>query len=203
LDTCLWHLGIGSFSPFSNNRQKSKYEVVRSLECITELTEYGALWRPNDRSQMSAIRRALYGCEPSVTVELLKPLVHNNACPRETILDLLRTPRMIQHISPCVRQLSRLGLKMSTRTSTRLKAAPQAPISPVLLSHYNRDELYQKVWSEPMRKLAKQYEMSDVGLAKICRKLSIPLPGRGYWAKKTAGKRVKAIPPLPSIQSGG
>jgi hypothetical protein len=44
----------------------------------------------------------------------------------------------------------------------------------------NREELYEQVWSTPMTKLAKQYQISDVGLAKICKKLKIPVPGRGY-----------------------
>jgi len=46
------------------------------------------------------------------------------------------------------------------------------------------------VWSEPVTRLAKIYGFSDVWLAKICRKYNIPRPGRGYWAKKKAGKRV-------------
>jgi hypothetical protein len=55
---------------------------------------------------------------------------------------------------------------------------------------WNRDELYREVWSTPMWTLAKKYGISDVGLAKVCRKLTIPLPGRGYWAKKQAGQEV-------------
>ena len=58
-----------------------------------------------------------------------------------------------------------------------------------------RDALYEQVWSQPVIELAKQYGLSDVGLAKICRKLKIPLPGRGYWAKHKAGR----IPPRPSL----
>jgi hypothetical protein len=63
---------------------------------------------------------------------------------------------------------------------------------------WNRDELYEEVWTTPMKTLAKRYGLSDVGLAKTCRKLSIPLPGRGYWARKEAGQKVKrvALPPL-------
>ena len=53
---------------------------------------------------------------------------------------------------------------------------------------WNRDSLYEEVWATPMAKLAKQYGISDVGLAKVCRKLAIPVPGRGYWAKKEAGQ---------------
>ena len=41
-----------------------------------------------------------------------------------------------------------------------------------------------------MRILAKEFGISDVGLAKVCRKLGVPVPGRGYWAKKVAGRVV-------------
>ncbi len=58
-----------------------------------------------------------------------------------------------------------------------------------------REILYEQVWSQPMIELAKQYGLSDVGLAKICRKLKVPLPGRGYWAKHKAGR----TPPRPSL----
>jgi hypothetical protein len=62
---------------------------------------------------------------------------------------------------------------------------------------WNRDELYLEVWSTPMQKLAMKYGISDVGLAKVCRKLAIPLPGRGYWAKKEAGQEVQQPPLTP------
>lgn len=47
-----------------------------------------------------------------------------------------------------------------------------------------------------MRTLAKKYAISDVGLSKLCRNLSILLPGRGYWAKRKAGQDVKRTPLL-------
>lgn len=59
--------------------------------------------------------------------------------------------------------------------------------------YWNRDELYEEVWTTPMKTLAKKYGLSDVGLAKTCRKLSIPLPGRGYWARKEAGQKVERV----------
>lgn len=63
----------------------------------------------------------------------------------------------------------------------------------------SRQDLYDKVWSEPMTKLAQEYGISDVALAKICRKLDIPYPGRGYWRKNQTGKVVKQVPlPLNS-----
>ncbi len=52
-----------------------------------------------------------------------------------------------------------------------------------------RKDLYDLVWSEPMVSLAKRFGLSDVGLAKACRALDVPLPYRGYWAKRAAGRR--------------
>ena len=66
--------------------------------------------------------------------------------------------------------------------------------------NFSRRELYEQVWSTPMIKLAKQYGLSDRGLAKICKKHNIPCPPRGYWAKLQAGKKVKKIP-LPPTES--
>jgi len=61
-----------------------------------------------------------------------------------------------------------------------------------------REDLYERVWAEPMSKLAQHYGLSDVGLAKTCKRLRVPVPGRGYWAKKAAGHKVKQIP-LPDL----
>jgi len=53
---------------------------------------------------------------------------------------------------------------------------------------YDRDELYQKVWEKPLLKVAAEYGVSAVALGKTCRKLSVPVPGRGHWAKLAHGK---------------
>jgi hypothetical protein len=60
-----------------------------------------------------------------------------------------------------------------------------------------RSELYELVWQKPMIKLAEQLGISDVGLAKACRRLGIPAPPRGHWAKLQAGKPSVQIP-LPA-----
>lgn len=62
---------------------------------------------------------------------------------------------------------------------------------------YDREVLYEQVWAEPVREVAKRYGVSDVALAKACRRLSVPLPGRGYWAKRRAGM-APPRPPLPA-----
>jgi hypothetical protein len=53
----------------------------------------------------------------------------------------------------------------------------------------SREDLYELVWSKPMRDLAEDFGISDVGLAKRCRRLGIPVPGRGYWARVDAGQQ--------------
>lgn len=67
------------------------------------------------------------------------------------------------------------------------------------MERWNRKELYSDVWEQPLTKLISKYGISAVALGKVCRKLKIPLPGRGYWAKKEFGKPVKQIP-LPAVK---
>lgn len=59
-----------------------------------------------------------------------------------------------------------------------------------------RSELYDRVWTTPMSRLAKELGVSDVGLAKACRRNAIPTPVRGYWAKLQAGHKMPK-PALP------
>jgi hypothetical protein len=65
--------------------------------------------------------------------------------------------------------------------------------SPLKLS---REDMYELVWSKPMRDLAKDFGISDVALAKRCKSLGIPVPGRGYWARVDAGQELHK-PKLP------
>ena len=60
-----------------------------------------------------------------------------------------------------------------------------------------RVQLYDLIWQEPTRTVAARLGISDVGLAKICRKHHIPRPWRGYWREKETGKRPRQ-PKLPS-----
>ncbi|MEY9419456.1 hypothetical protein ABIF69_005898 [Bradyrhizobium japonicum] len=69
---------------------------------------------------------------------------------------------------------------------------------PVTLS---REELYAQVWTTPISRLSAQYGLSGNGLAKICRRLDVPYPPRGYWARKEAGKKVTQMA-LPTTRPG-
>jgi hypothetical protein len=62
--------------------------------------------------------------------------------------------------------------------------------------YVTREELYEQVWTTPLLRLAVQYGVSNVALAKTCRRLNVPTPNRGYWARVAAGEKLKR-PPLP------
>ena len=64
-----------------------------------------------------------------------------------------------------------------------------------------REELYQKVWSTSVLQLSKEFGISDVGFAKICKRHNIPRPSIGYWAKVANGIRVSKVP-LPKPKKG-
>jgi hypothetical protein len=61
-----------------------------------------------------------------------------------------------------------------------------------------RKELYEQVWSTPMTRLAAKFGLSGRGLAKLCEREKIPVPGRGYWRRKECRYTVKKDP-LPVI----
>ena len=66
---------------------------------------------------------------------------------------------------------------------------------------YRRSELYEQVWKEPLLSVARHYGISDVALGKICRKLDVPVPGRGHWARTRAGQEIPRTP-LPELKRG-
>ena len=66
---------------------------------------------------------------------------------------------------------------------------------------YQRDELYAAVWGEPKQQLARKLGISDVALGRACKRMRIPVPGRGYWARLSSGQRVSKLA-LPRLRSG-
>jgi hypothetical protein len=61
-----------------------------------------------------------------------------------------------------------------------------------------REELYGVVWAKPMTEVGQDFHVSDRAVAKLCTRMQVPVPPRGYWAKKGAGKIVTK-PPLPEF----
>jgi len=50
----------------------------------------------------------------------------------------------------------------------------------IAMEIWDREELYKEIWEQQMSRLAPEYGISGVMLGKVCHKLKIPVPGRGY-----------------------
>jgi hypothetical protein len=44
----------------------------------------------------------------------------------------------------------------------------------------SREVLFEQVWAEPMTKLAARHGVSSNFLARVCERLNVPHPRRGY-----------------------
>jgi len=66
------------------------------------------------------------------------------------------------------------------------------------LKKFDREKLYEQVWSQAVQVVAKSYGLSGRGLAKACIRLQVPVPPRGYWARIRNGVTVPQ-PPLPKV----
>jgi len=77
-------------------------------------------------------------------------------------------------------------------------------LSPRVVRHrhyFKRELLHDLVWTAPVMEVARRLGVSDVALAKLCRRASIPTPHRGYWARVEAGQQI-ARTPLPPAPDG-
>lgn len=64
-----------------------------------------------------------------------------------------------------------------------------------------REQLYEELWAEPAIKVAPRYGVSANFLARVCDRLKVPRPERGYWAQLAVGKAPQR-PALPAALPG-
>ena len=64
-----------------------------------------------------------------------------------------------------------------------------------------REELYALVWAKPMLRVGEQFGVSSSYLARVCKRLNVPRPERGYWARLAVG-RAPSKPDLPEAGPG-
>jgi hypothetical protein len=179
--------------------------LTKSRAVIGLLLERGALWRPDART-IADVRKALYHVDPEVIVEITDRLRDHHACDDGALHELVRTPRM-QELLRAYRR-SKLAAEGTTgsgrnRNNNAVASVPESPRLPApvarYLSQYDREHLYKQVWSAPMPKIAKHYGVTEVEIAKACRRLHIPTPPQGHWAKKDAGLQPSTPTPLPPL----
>ena len=104
------------------------------------------------------------------------------------------------------------GKVLSLATAHLRVTAPPKPLSAEALlrpvgppsrhrHYFKREALHELVWTAPVLEVAKRLGVSDVGLAKLCRRAEIPTPGRGYWARIESGQRLGQAPLPPAPES--
>jgi hypothetical protein len=150
LEACIRHLGWEDFDRvrygYGTNYLTPGYKVSKGREAIKLLLQRGAMWKP-EPSTLNDTRRILYRLEPDVAVELMALLLKTPAG-EDGVRELLRVPRMRQHVASCERQLARLGLTQDGGRRSEVQTA--SPPSPYVLAKYDREKLYMEVWSEPL-----------------------------------------------------
>jgi len=194
-----------------------------AIDTLERLFEIGVRWIHSSPVELADLRRCLLKASDAVFVDLMKLLAWGDRCSPELLKELARTPSMLARmkqvgfIPPSEDDPKRFRKPQPTRSRDVLKKfgvhLPKAPPAPLPASIWvgsrsstaheiklGRTQLFERVWSEPVAKLAAEWGISGPGLKKVCRKLQIPVPPRGYWAKLKAGHRTSR-PRLPGLPS--
>jgi hypothetical protein len=199
-------------------------EGSRRVATLKRLFEVGVRWQHSTPEEIGAVRRSLLKTSNGTFVELVKLLAMDDYCSTQVLKELARTPSMRERMQkvgfiPSSDErhrfnqfrptgsrdvLKRFGVQVSEPKGPKV-TAPTRPRSVRLARRtpsgetiqLNRDELFERVWSRPVATVAKDIGISGPGLKKVCRRLGVPVPPRGYWAKLRAGKHVRR-PTLPA-----
>ena len=198
----------------------------RPVETLQALFEAGVRWEASPIKEITGARRSLLKADDGIFVRLMRLLATDDYCSREVLAELARTPNMRERMvkvglipsnpgqrsqfNPISPPRSREALG---KFGIELRKEKPAVILPRVVRivgrwngngrdiHLDRPGLFERVWSGPVDKLAKEWGLSDRGLSKACSRLQIPVPPRGYWARVAAGQRVRR-PKLPILPPG-
>lgn len=198
-----------------------------STYVLRQLFDLGVRWHDATKDGVARVRSDLLRLPDESFVEVVKLLAEGDHCAPEILSELGRTPairkkmakvgfypqaeedrQQRERIRPTRSRevLKKLGIEVPKppkperpRPHTVEVAPERRGRRPMELS---REELYERVWGEPVATLAERWGISDRGLAKACRRAEVPVPPRDYWAKVHAGKRPRRTR-LPKLKSGG
>ncbi|MFN7943051.1 MAG: hypothetical protein U0X73_15780 [Thermoanaerobaculia bacterium] len=200
----------------------------RPVEALRALFNAGVRWQASPKEEIASARRDLLRCSDYVFADVMKLLATQDFCSREVLTELARTPSMRERMkrvglipatphsrsafdrvrpSRARETLNKLGIERPKPKAERAK--------PILhrterIGGWRRDgreirldrpALFERIWTEPVETLAREWGLSGRGLAKACRRLQIPVPPRGYWARVAAGQRLTR-PRLPNLAPG-
>ena len=80
---------------------------------------------------------------------------------------------MKKHLAPVARRFGLMGFDIRTKEQKaedgRRADEYRSWTIRQLASRYDREKIYEEIWSEPIQRVAKRYDISDVGLARFAR----------------------------------
>jgi hypothetical protein len=162
------------FAVEARRRERLENPILRRF--VSEVEEFAARGNPQLLTAVQSIQRS------------------------RTLRDAERATGMAsREFRRCRRELSLLrhGLPHRGHRSVRRVQKP-CQSSEVFVQETSRvllrEELYERVWTTSVHRLAKEFGYSDVGLAKLCRKHQIPTPGLGYWRRVELGQKPARTP---------
>jgi hypothetical protein len=185
---------------------------------IEAIFKSGARWVEGTREQIADVRRELLRAGDQDFVRAMQILGVQDRCSPEVLQELARTPGMrdrmrdvglipweepsrkrrgyyFEHVTHAREIARNCGLvapivprPVPPKVEVRSSRAPSSKVS------LSREDLYERVWSEPVERLAKTWGLSGRGLAKLCARMGVPVPPRGYWAKLQNGQHVTRTP---------
>ena len=199
----------------------------RLREKLRALFQAGARWMEASKEEVANVRASMLKLSDRAFEDILELLAEADNCSPEVRAELVRTPSIRKRMKAVglfppeqgddhrYRQHGGRGaLRLLSKYGIEPPKPPKPPPPPLPRTvgigtrrpHGNkltltRSELFERVWSTPMMTLAAEWGLSDRGLAKACRRVRIPVPPRGYWARREAGQKVRR-PPLPSLKEG-
>lgn len=200
-----------SYSFWDSRRKLGPDQTTRAFATFRALTENGALWRP-DPDNIKRVRRSLRQLTADGAMQYLLALKDRAICEPSTFTELIRTPAMQTIVRLSERETRHQEIRHKVIAGrkpvapTKPEPAPPAPVvqsqaekaRAAALETYRR-QLFDEVWSLPTQKVAARHGVSDVAIAKTCKRLKIPKPPRGYWNKKAAGLPVPGRPTLAPL----
>ena len=181
----------------------------RSLSVIEELLSSGMCWEETDPAKLGEIRRLLLRMGDSDLQAVIKRLKKPEVCAVDTYLELIHSPSMMKRLKALgllkvqiperrQRRAAPSSAPAAVPRRRRLISSPSHVPSAEDLKKFDREKLYEQVWSQAVQVVAKSYGLSGRGLAKACIRLQVPVPPRGYWARIRNGVTVPQ-PPLPKV----
>lgn len=201
----------------------------RALDALERLFEVGFRWTESSKEEIRRVRGCLLRTSDDTLIDVMKLLATKDYCSPAVLQELGRTQairrrmREVGFIPPDPdKQRSRSRRRRSRPRGWRevvkkfsvgipKRSKPKRPLSrTVHIGRWRREgrgirmtreELFERVWSTPISHLAAEWGLSGSGLRKACKRINIPTPGRGYWQKVKAGKRVRR-PNLPELPEG-